>query len=188
METDTHIVKAQYIYTAYVFISYFISMIFMPFMLANIVLCWISKACNNVPKILRKWMWLKWKYYYGITDCVTMRLFSKSFSLMLVIYEDDAGELTEKLIVQVWLWPFLNCFSGNIRKFIFGYTMSLNSFSVIVLGCTPQDYKPCTCQALRLKKEPKISNRDINSLMNEGAYTSETRSWSYTPLCAVDGG
>ena len=65
--------------------------------------------------------------------------------------------------------------------------MSLNSFSVIVLGCTPQDYKPCTCQALRLKKEPRVSNRDINNLMDEGAYTSETRSWSYTPPCAADG-
>ena len=56
-----------------------------------------------------------------------------------------------------------------------------------VLGCTPQAYKPCTCPASRLKKKPRVSNRDINSLMDWGAYTSEARSWSDTPLCVAEG-
>ena len=38
-------------------------------------------------------------------------------------------------------------------------------------------------------KEPGASSRDINGLMDGGAYTSETRSWSEdTPPCAADGG
>ena len=58
----------------------------------------------------------------------------------------------------------------------------------VLLGCTPQAYKACACPASRPKKEPEVSNRDINGLMDGGAYTSEARSWSDTPLCAADGG
>ena len=47
----------------------------------------------------------------------------------------------------------------------------------------------CTCPALRPKKEPRVSNKDICGLMGAGAYTSEARSWSDTPQrAAVDGG
>ena len=46
------------------------------------------------------------------------------------------------------------------------------------MGCPPQAYKPCACPASRLKKEPRVSNRDINGLMDEGTYTSEAKSWS----------
>ena len=44
------------------------------------------------------------------------------------------------------------------------------------------------CRALKPKKEPGVSNRDINGLMDWGAYMSEARSWSDTPPCVVDGG
>ena len=53
-----------------------------------------------------------------------------------------------------------------------------------LLGCTSQACKACACPASRLKKEPRVSNTDINGLMGWGAYTSEARSWSNTPLCA----
>ena len=50
-----------------------------------------------------------------------------------------------------------------------------------MLGCTPQVYKACICPALRTKKEPGVNNRDINSLMDGGSYTSEASCWSNTP-------
>ena len=37
-----------------------------------------------------------------------------------------------------------------------------------LLGCTPQAYKPCTCPALRWKKEPRVSGTDIDSLIDKG--------------------
>ena len=46
------------------------------------------------------------------------------------------------------------------------------------MGCLPQAYKPCACPASTLKKEPRVSNRDISGLMDEGTYTSEAKSWS----------
>ena len=57
-----------------------------------------------------------------------------------------------------------------------------------LLGCTPQAYKACACPASKLKKESRVSNRDISGLMDGGAYTAEARSWRDTPLCAADGG
>ena len=54
------------------------------------------------------------------------------------------------------------------------------------MGCTPQAYKVCACPALKLKKEPRVSNRDINGVMDGGPYTAEARSWSDTPPCAAD--
>ena len=36
--------------------------------------------------------------------------------------------------------------------------------SLQVLGCTPQAFKPSTCPVSRLKKEPRVSDRDINAL------------------------
>ena len=56
----------------------------------------------------------------------------------------------------------------------------------MLLGCTPQAYKDCACPTSRPVKEPRVSNSE-NGLMDGGAYTSETRSWSDTPLCTVDG-
>ena len=51
-----------------------------------------------------------------------------------------------------------------------------------MLGCTPQAYKACTYPALRLKKEPRVSNRDINGLVDgAGAYMSEERFWNNPP-------
>ena len=37
-----------------------------------------------------------------------------------------------------------------------------------VLGCTPQVYKAYTYPVLRPRKEPRVSNRDISSLMARG--------------------
>ena len=56
------------------------------------------------------------------------------------------------------------------------------------MGCTPQAYKAYACPASKLKKEPGVSNRDINGLTDGGAYTSEARSWSNTPPCEANGG
>ena len=52
-----------------------------------------------------------------------------------------------------------------------------------ILGCTSQTYKPCTCQSLRPKRGPGVSNRVINGLMDRGAYMPGPRSWSDTPPC-----
>ena len=43
-----------------------------------------------------------------------------------------------------------------------------------MLDCT---FRPYACPASRLKKEPRVSNRDINGLVNGRAYMSEVRSW-----------
>lgn len=40
--------------------------------------------------------------------------------------------------------------------------------------------------SLRLKKEPRISDRDINGLTDRGSYTSEVRSWRGIPPHAAD--
>lgn len=46
-----------------------------------------------------------------------------------------------------------------------------------MLDDIPQAYMACTCLALRPKKEPGDSNRDISGLIDGGCYTSEARSW-----------
>ena len=43
-----------------------------------------------------------------------------------------------------------------------------------LLGCLLQACKPTCCPALRLKKVPGYSHRDINGLSDRGSYTSET--------------
>ena len=58
---------------------------------------------------------------------------------------------------------------------------------MVLLGCTPQACKPYTCPASRLKKEAGVGERDFSGLMHGEAHTSEAKSWSSTPLCAVDG-
>ena len=55
------------------------------------------------------------------------------------------------------------------------------------MDCTPQAYKACPCPASRPKKEPRVSNRDINGLMDGGADLSEAKSWSDTPPYGADG-
>ena len=40
--------------------------------------------------------------------------------------------------------------------------------------------KVCICPVLRPKKEPRISNRDINGLVDGGCFTSEAKSWCDT--------
>ena len=56
------------------------------------------------------------------------------------------------------------------------------------VGCNFQAYKSCTRSASRLKKEPRVSGRNINDLMYGEAYVFEARSWSDTPPCEADGG
>ena len=56
----------------------------------------------------------------------------------------------------------------------------------MLLDCTPQACKPCTYPASRPKKEPVVSNRATNGLMDGGAYTSEASSWSNTLYTSKD--
>ena len=52
------------------------------------------------------------------------------------------------------------------------------SFPLQIEGsCWAASCRP-TSPASRPKKEPRVSSRDINGLMDEGAYMSEARSWS----------
>ena len=67
------------------------------------------------------------------------------------------------------------------------WTLDLESHSCTLSGCTPQAYKACTCPVSRLKKEPRVNNRDINGLMDGGAYTSEANP-GVTPYRASYGG
>ena len=46
----------------------------------------------------------------------------------------------------------------------------------MLLGCAPQAYKAYTCPAIRLKKQPSVSNRHVSGLEDKGAYMSEVRS------------
>ena len=64
----------------------------------------------------------------------------------------------------------------------------LNTFLLIFYQtiCWAAPYWACICLALRPKKEPRVSKRDINGLMDGGAYTSEAESWSDTPPCAAE--
>ena len=41
-----------------------------------------------------------------------------------------------------------------------------------MLGCISQAGKPCSCPALRLKEEPRDSNRDIPGLLDRGSSMS----------------
>ena len=61
--------------------------------------------------------------------------------------------------------------------------------SCLLLDCTLQACTPCSCPALKPKKEPGYSNRGISGLWDRGIwpYTSEARSWSNTPLLTADG-
>ena len=56
----------------------------------------------------------------------------------------------------------------------------------IVLGCIPDIYKACTCPALRSKREPGVSNRNMGGLPERGAGKSEARFWSDSSLCVAD--
>lgn len=38
---------------------------------------------------------------------------------------------------------------------------------MVVVGCTPQCYSPCSCPTLRLKKEPRVNDRDINNVLDK---------------------
>ena len=46
------------------------------------------------------------------------------------------------------------------------------------MGCTLQAYKACVCPAIRLKKEPGVSHRDISGLLDRRFL----QFWSDTPL------
>ena len=75
-------------------------------------------------------------------------------------------------------------FENELGKFTQSSFQMLIIFYCWAVPCRP--IKPYVCSASRLKKEPGVSNRDTNGLMEGGVYTSETRSWTDTPLCAVD--
>lgn len=51
-------------------------------------------------------------------------------------------------------------------------------------GSTPQTFMLCTYPALRPKKEPRDSHRDIDGLLVRGCGTSEASSWR---LCVTQG-
>lgn len=44
-----------------------------------------------------------------------------------------------------------------------------------MLGCSLHAYKPCSCPALRLKKEPRDNNRDISGLLDRESYIKGPR-------------
>ena len=55
-----------------------------------------------------------------------------------------------------------------------------------LLGYTPKACKPCSCPALRPKKETGDSNRNIQGLLDRGVL--HKGSWSNTPPRVADGG
>ena len=52
-----------------------------------------------------------------------------------------------------------------------------------VLGCTLQVCKLCTFPASRLKREPRVSDRDMNGLLDRGSYKTEAKGPGATPHC-----
>ena len=81
------------------------------------------------------------------------------------------------------MWCLQLC--SFVSRFIWRFEVFWGS---ILLDCTSQTWKPCTCLALREEKDPGVSNRDINDLMDRGIYTAKARSWSNILLCAALGG
>lgn len=79
----------------------------------------------------------------------------------------------------------LSCISQHLS------THGVSSVSCCSANCWAEPCKPTkpvACPASRLKKQPRVNNRDISGLMNQGAHTSEVRSWSNTPPCAAEYG
>ena len=81
------------------------------------------------------------------------------------------------------MWCLQLC--SFVSRFIWLFEVFWGS---ILLDCTSQTWKPCTCLALGQEKEPGVSNRDISGLMGRGIYTAKARSWSNILLCAAPGG
>ena len=55
-------------------------------------------------------------------------------------------------------------------------------------GLYPAGLQGLCCPASRLKKEPGVSNRDINGLMDGVSYAYDARSWRDIPLQAPQAG
>ena len=74
-------------------------------------------------------------------------------------------------------------------KGISNFFLFLFFLNPMVLGCTPRPANPViNCPASRPRKEPRVSDRNINDLIERGSYTSEAKgSWSDTPLWMADG-
>ena len=68
--------------------------------------------------------------------------------------------------------------------FLWQYHAVLISIALQLLDCTPQACKDYTCLASRPKKEPRVSDRDIDGLMDRGTLYvwSEVLEWHCT-LC-----
>ena len=43
------------------------------------------------------------------------------------------------------------------------------------MGCTPQSYKLRTCSTSKPKKKPRVSDRDINGLMDWGVFLVQSK-------------
>ena len=64
-------------------------------------------------------------------------------------------------------------------------TLGFRVPSYWAVHCRPT--RSCACPALRLKKQPGVSDRDISGLVVGDAYTSETSAWRNTPPHVLDG-
>ena len=56
------------------------------------------------------------------------------------------------------------------------------------VGLYPAGLQGLCLPVSRPKKEPRVSGRDIDGLLDGGAYTSVARSWRDTPPCTAHGG
>ena len=45
----------------------------------------------------------------------------------------------------------------------------------MLLGCTPQSCKLCTCPTSKSKKKPRFSDRDISGLMDMGVFLVQSK-------------
>ena len=63
------------------------------------------------------------------------------------------------------------------RPFWLSGLRTLAETTPLLLTCTPQALETCIRPAWRLKKQPGVSNRDINGLIDWEAYISEAGSW-----------
>ena len=64
--------------------------------------------------------------------------------------------------------------------------MNRGAWQATVHGIARVRHDLATKPAPRLKKEPEVSNRDINGLLDKGSYSSEARSSSDSPSLMVE--
>ena len=92
---------------------------------------------------------------------------------------------------RAWIWSPIICLQSSVFNRSACYCLisglrdkgenerGQGTIMHLVLGCTPQACKPCHCPALRPKKEPRDSDRDISGLLDRTSWAKGPRATPY---------